>query len=198
MKVTADILKDYVFGELDAAGRREVEAAVAADAGLREELARLQVTQSAMFALREEELPRRIAFVSDKVFEPKWWQVWLNSGPRMAFASAALLAGAIVFHGAAAGPAPVAAPVVQTAAFDEKQFEQRVRDEVARVLPAALEAAEQRHRTQLATVLKEAEGKYQRLRQDDVMAMEASYSLFREKQAAMLVSLAQSGAGGAQ
>ncbi len=198
MKVTADILKDYVFGELDAAGRREVEAAVAADAGLREELARLQVTQSAMFALREEELPRRIAFVSDKVFEPTWWQVWLNSGPRMAFASAALLAGAIVFHGAAAGPPPAAAPVVQTAAFDEKQFEQRVRDEVARVLPAALEAAEQRHRTQLATVLKEAEGKYQRLRQDDVMAMEASYSLFREKQAAMLVSLAQSGAGGAQ
>ena len=198
MKVTADILKDYVFGELDAAGRREVEAAVAADAGLREELGRLQVTQSAMFALREEELPRRIAFVSDKVFEPKWWQVWLNSGPRMAFASAALLAGAIVFHGAAAGPVPVAAPVVQTAAFVEKQFEQRVRDEVARVLPAALEAAEQRHRTQLATVLKEAEGKYQRLRQDDVMAMEASYSLFREKQAAMLVSRAQSGAGGAQ
>jgi anti-sigma factor RsiW len=198
MKVTADILKDYVFGELDAAGRREVEAAVAADAGLREELARLQVTQSAMFALREEELPRRIAFVSDKVFEPKWWQVWLNSGPRMAFASAALLAGAIVFHGAAAGPVPVAAPVVQTAAFDEQQFEQRVRAEVARALPAALEAAEQRHRTQLATVLKEAEGKYQRLRQDDVMAMEASYSLFREKQAAMLVSLAQSGAGVAQ
>ena len=80
-------------------------------------------------------LPRRIAFVSDKVFEPKWWQVWLSSGPRMGFASAALLAGAIVFHGAmqpkpVAGPAPVA--------FDQARFEQRISEEVAKALPVAL------------------------------------------------------------
>ena len=37
MNVTPEVLKDYVFGELDAAGRRAVEAAVAADASLREE-----------------------------------------------------------------------------------------------------------------------------------------------------------------
>ena len=111
MNITSDVLKDYVFGELNAAERRTVETAIAADPALRDEVARLQVTQSALFSLREEELPRRIAFVSDKVFEPKWWQVWLNSGPRVGFASAALLAGAIVFHGAVQ-PAPVAAPVV--------------------------------------------------------------------------------------
>jgi len=194
MNVTPEVLKDYVFGELDAAGRRAVEAAVAADAALREELARLQLTQSALFSLRDEELPRRIAFVSDKVFEPKWWQVWLNSGPRLGFASAALLAGAIVFHGAV-HPRPVMAPV---ASLDQAKFEQRIAEEVARALPAALQKAEQQHRTQLASALKEAEGKYQRMRQDDQMAMEASYSLFREKQAAMLVSYAQSNAGGAQ
>lgn len=195
MKITADVLKDYVFGELGEAERREVEAACAADAGLRDELARLQVTQSALFSLREEEMPRRIAFVSDKVFEPKWWQVWLSSGPRMGFASAALLAGAIVFHGAmqpkpVAGPAPVA--------FDQARFEQRISEEVAKALPVALEQAERRHRMQLAAAMKEAEGKYDRLRRDDQMAMEASYSLFREKQAAMLVSLAQSSGGGVQ
>lgn len=194
MNVTPEVLKDYVFGELDPAGRRAVEAAVAADASLREELARLQVTQSALFSLRDEELPRRIAFVSDKVFEPKWWQVWFNSGPRLGFASAALLAGAIVFHGAVQ-PRPAAAPA---AAFDQAKFEQRIAEEVARALPAALQRAEQQHRTQLASALKEAEGKYQRMRQDDQMAMEASYSLFREKQAAMLVSYAQSNPGGAQ
>jgi anti-sigma factor RsiW len=195
MKITADVLKDYVFGELGEAERRAVEAACAADAELREELARLQVTQSALFSLREEEMPRRIAFVSDKVFEPKWWQVWLSSGPRMGFASAALLAGAILVHGAMqpkplAGPAPVA--------FDQARFEQRIAEEVAKALPVALEQAERRHRMQLASAIKEAEGKYERLRRDDQMAMEASYSLFREKQAAMLVSLAQSGGGGAQ
>ncbi|MBL8239747.1 MAG: hypothetical protein JNM66_20145 [Bryobacterales bacterium] len=195
MNITSDVLKDYVFGELNAVERREVEAAIAADAALRDEVARLQVTQSALFSLREEELPRRIAFVSDKVFEPKWWQVWLNSGPRVGFASAALLAGAIVFHGFAAAPAPVAAPV---AAFDQARFEQRISEEVARALPAALEQAEKRHRMQLASAIKEAESKYQRLRQDDQMAMEASYSLFTQKQAARLVAYAQSGAGGVQ
>ena len=94
MNVTPEVLKDYVFGELNAAERRAVETAAAADSALRDELVRLQLTQSALFSLRDEELPRRIAFVSDKVFEPTWWQVWLHSGPRLGFASAALLAGA--------------------------------------------------------------------------------------------------------
>lgn len=196
MNITSDDLKDYVFGELDAAGRRAVEAAVASDVALRDELARLQVTQSALFTIREEELPRRIAFVSDKVFEPKWWQVWLNSGPRMAFASAALLAAAIVFHGAAGQAAgPVAGPAV--ASIDQAAFEKRIAEEVTRVLPAALDQAEQRHRMQLASAIKEAEGKYQRLRQEDQMNMEASYSLFREKQAAMMLTYA-SNSGGAK
>jgi anti-sigma factor RsiW len=195
MKVTSDVLKDYVYGELPAAERRAVEEAVAADGALREELGRLQVTQSALFALREEELPRRIAFVSDKVFEPKWWEVWLNSGPRVGFAAAAMLAGAIVFHGWA-GQGKAAAEAGP--AFDQARFEQRISEEVARVLPAALEQAERRHRMQLAAAIREADGKYQRLRQDDLMAMEASYSLLREKQAAMLVSLSQSSGGGVQ
>ena len=190
-------LKDYVFGELSAAERREVEAACAADPALREELARLQVTQSALFSLRDEELPRRIAFVSDKVFEPKWWQVWLNSGPRMAFASAALLAAAIVFHGTAV-PQTAAPSAPVAASMDQAAFEKRIAEEVTRVLPVALEKAEQRHRTQLASAIQEAEGKYQKLRQEDQMNMEASYSLFREKQAAMMVSYAQNSGGGAQ
>lgn len=195
MKVTPDVLKDYVFGELDAAGRRAVEAAVAADAGLAEELQRLQMTQTALFSLREEEMPRRIAFVSDKVFEPKWWQAWLAPSSRLGFASAGLLAGAIVFHAVSTRPAPPApAPVV--AAADPARFERMVKDEVARLLPAALAEAETRHRTQLASALKDAETKYERMRREDVMTMEASYALFREKQAALLVSFAQSGGGG--
>jgi anti-sigma-K factor RskA len=192
MNVTPDVLKDYVFGELNAAEMRAVETAVAADDALREELARLQMTQSALFSLREEELPRRIAFVSDKVFEPKWWQVWLNSGPRLGFASAAMLAGAIVFHGFAQQP-QTTAPAV-----DQARFEQRITEEVARTLPVALEQAERRHRTQLAAAIKEADDKYQRLRQEDQLAMEASYSVWKEKQGAMIVSLAQYGRGSAQ
>lgn len=193
MNVTPDVLKDYVFGELNTAEMRAVETAVAADDALREELARLQMTQSALFSLREEELPRRIAFVSDKVFEPKWWQVWLNSGPRLGFASAALLAGAIVFHGFAQQQQRPTAP-----AFDHARFEQRISEEVGKALPVALEQAERRHRTQLAAAIKEADEKYQRMRQEDQQVMAASYSLFTEKQAARYVSFAQSNSSGVQ
>ncbi len=192
MNVTPEVLKDYVFGELNAAERRAVEAAAAADGALREELGRLQMTQSALFSLREEEVPRRIAFVSDKVFEPKWWQVWLHSGPRLGFAPAALLAGAIVFHGFSP------APSVPAPAFDQARLEQRIAEEVSRALPVALEQAEKRHRTQLATAIKEADGKYQRLRQEDQMAMEASYSLFTQKQAARMVAWVQNSGGEAR
>jgi len=193
MNVTPEVLKDYVFGELSAAERRAVETAAEADGVLREELARLQITQSALFSLREEELPRRIAFVSDKVFEPKWWQVWMNSGPRMGFASAALLAAAIVVQGFAGDSKPAAAP-----AFDQARFERRISEEVTRALPVALEQAEKRHRMQLATAIKEADGRYQQLRQEDQLAMEANYSLFREKQAAMMLTYAQNVKSGVQ
>jgi hypothetical protein len=158
-----------------------VEAALHADAALRDEYARLQVTQTALFSVREEEMPRRIAFVSDPVFEPKWWQRWLSAGPQLGFASAALVAGAIVFH-AVHQPIPVAAPApASVAQFDQAAFEQRIAEGVARALPAALEQAEARHRTQLASVMREAESKYQRIRRDEARALEAAYYYEQEK-----------------
>ncbi len=69
----------------------------------REELQRLRLMQSALLSLKEEEIPQRISFVSDKVFEPRWWQRIWHSAPAMGFASAAVLAAAIFVH--AASPA---------------------------------------------------------------------------------------------
>ena len=61
---------------------------------------RLRVTQTALFSLRDEEIPQRIAFVSDKVFEPSPWRRWLSafwgSSARLGFASAAMLSTALV------------------------------------------------------------------------------------------------------
>ena len=62
----------------------------------------------------------------------------------------------------------------------------------------ALEQAENRHRMQLAAAIQEADGKYQRLRQEDQMAMEASYSLFTQKQAARMVAWVQNSGGEAR
>ena len=67
-------LKDFFFGELGADDRRKVETHVAACAACREELDALALTGAALMTVRDEEPPRRIAFVSDKVFQPTWWQ----------------------------------------------------------------------------------------------------------------------------
>ena len=79
--------KAYVLGELDAHTRREAEAHAASCVACQEEAAGLRITLDAMATLREEELPRRIAFVSDKVFEPRWYEKLF---PRPSFAAAGL------------------------------------------------------------------------------------------------------------
>jgi len=127
-------LKDFLFGELAGAERGLVQAHLEECPQCREEFERLRMTQAALHSLRDEELPRRIAFVSDKVFEPRWWQVWWNSAPRLGFASALALALAIVAHGFSR-PAPLA-PVRDTAAL-----EARIGAEVARRLEPAVKAA---------------------------------------------------------
>src|SRR5580700_1514919 len=88
--------KAYAFGELAAKDRREAEAHAA-------------LTVDTLSALREEEVPRRIAFVSDKVFEPRWWDTFL----RPTFAAACVLAAAIVMHGYMMRPAAVDAAAIQ-------------------------------------------------------------------------------------
>jgi len=94
-------IKAYALNEASPAGRREAELHLKNCAECREELARLQFVQAALGGLREEDPPRRIAFVSDKVFEPNWWQRFWASGPRVGFAAAALLSAAILIHAAA-------------------------------------------------------------------------------------------------
>lgn len=86
--------KSYALGELDPSARRDAEAHAATCAGCREELATVRLTLDALSTLREEEIPRRIAFVSDKVFEPRWWQRLWNPN----FAAACVVAGAILVH----------------------------------------------------------------------------------------------------
>lgn len=99
MNCSPSDLKDYFFDELPAAERRAVETHVSTCADCREQFEALRVTGTALLSVRDEEPPRRIAFVSDPVFEPTWWQRVWNSGPRLGFASAAMLTCAILGHG---------------------------------------------------------------------------------------------------
>jgi hypothetical protein len=86
--------KAYALGELDRPAREQAETHQSTCASCREELATLRLTLDALSTLREEEIPRRIAFVSDKVFEPRWWQRVVSPN----FAAACVIAAAIVVH----------------------------------------------------------------------------------------------------
>jgi anti-sigma factor RsiW len=101
--------KAYALGEVAAKERREAEAHAATCEGCRGELAHVRLTVDTLSALREEEVPRRIAFVSDKVFEPRWWETFL----RPSFAAACVIAAAIVMHGYMMRPAPVDSAAIQ-------------------------------------------------------------------------------------
>jgi anti-sigma factor RsiW len=106
-------VKAYVLGEMPAEEQRAAAAHVKGCEACGQEAAALQATLRTLAAVREEEMPRRIAFVSDKVFEPRWWHRLLNP----TFASACVLAAAIVFHAQASrGPseAEVQARIEQT------------------------------------------------------------------------------------
>lgn len=88
-------LRDYVLEELTPQQRAEVERYLATSVEAREEVERLKLTRQALLSLPEEEPPRRIAFVSDKVFEPsptrRLWQSFWQGAPRMAFGLTAFL-----------------------------------------------------------------------------------------------------------
>jgi len=157
-------LCDFAFDELAAPARAEMERHLAGCAACATELAQLQLTTAALRVLPDREIPQRIAFVSDKLFQPspvvRFFSSFWNSGARLAFASACVLAAAIVFS-AYRRPAETQShpQSVVTAGMtrDELSHEMdarinkavsdavaRVHEEDARVTKAALESADRK------------------------------------------------------
>ena len=163
--LTTDDLKAYVFGEATRQERSVVEDHIRGCQSCSEELDRLNLTRLALASLEEEEIPRRIAFVSDRVFEPRWWQTIWHSGPVMGFASAAVLAAAILVHG-------FARPVVVDAAQIEKQVESRLNVRVQ----AAVNEAEAKQSAEFAKVLSATE----RQRQADLATFQQAAEYYQK------------------
>ena len=140
-------LRDYVLKELSDGEVRQVDAHVRGCAGCREEAERLRLTEAALFALRDEEIPQRIAFVSDKIFEPSpWrraWAAFWGSTARLGFASAAALSVALIVFSLArpagtpvsGGPATVR--VMTPASVSEAEIRQRVQAAVDQAVAAS-------------------------------------------------------------
>src|ERR1035438_3143795 len=96
----ADALRDYAFDELPQDERRAMEQHLSACGACAMELDQLRLTTAALRILPDREIPQRIAFVSDKVFEPsataRWFSGFWNSASKLGFASACVLATGLI------------------------------------------------------------------------------------------------------
>ncbi|HLY18275.1 MAG TPA: hypothetical protein VKR61_13675 [Bryobacteraceae bacterium] len=162
-------LRDYYFKDLAENERRLTEVHVKTCAQCREELDRLRGTEAALLTLPDEEIPQRIGFVSDPVFQAsafrRGWDALWGSAARLGFASAAMLSVALItfalIRPASQSGAP--APAIDRAAL-EADFSRRLNDAVQRAV--AQSEARQSSRTQelLATAEKRQELDIQAMR----------------------------------
>ncbi len=97
-------VKGYFLNELAAADKARADHHIRECDACGEELDRLRITHAALFGAPDEEIPRRIVFATERGVEPQgWWHRIWNSGPRLGFASAAMLSAAILVHAFADG-----------------------------------------------------------------------------------------------
>jgi anti-sigma factor RsiW len=147
----AEALRDYAFDELPAGERREMEQHLTGCECCAAEFDRLRLTAAALRSLPDREIPRRIAFVSDKIFEPSPLARFFRSA-WAGFASAAVMAVALLFT-VRHRPAEVRTIVQTERATDvSRQVNEaiaravrQVREEDAQMTKAALDAAEVKH-----------------------------------------------------
>lgn len=180
-------LKAYFLGELDHRQKAAVEGHVSACQICRDEVENLRLTQTALLALPQEDVPQRIAFVSDKVFEPRWWQSIWRSGPAMGFASAVLLAVAILVHAATRQSV-----VVPPANLDTARIERQIEESVAKRLDAAVARtvaeSEARQAAQTTQLLAAAEKRFELESRDNVTAMQQVARYYEQKMNQFMVA----------
>ena len=156
-------LRDYLLGELAEADRRHVDVHMRSCGVCQEEMERLRITQSTLLALRDEEVPQRIGFVSDPVFEPSGarlvWRAFWGSGPKLGFASAAMLSAALLIF---TFFRPVAAiPMAGSPALDAAAIQQQVSERVAVEVRKAVSESETRQEKKTADLLETAQQRYE-------------------------------------
>src|SRR5665213_3011632 len=153
--------KAYALGELAANRRGEAEAHASGCEACRVELAHVRLTIDTLSELREEEVPRRIAFVSDKVFEPRWWETFL----RPTFAAGAVVAAAILAHGVmrpaqVVNGADAAAMEARVTATVQQKFAAQMNSAVEQAVTKAVADTETRDDQRTAQLLTAAEQHY--------------------------------------
>ena len=193
MNCSSEDLKAYFLGELSSLDKAPVEDHVRACQSCREELERLKLTQTTLLALEDEEVPRRISFVSDKVFEPRWYETIWHSGPALGFASAVILAAAILTYGF------TRSVVAVTPAVDTAQIEQRIEREVGArldtVVQKAVSDAQARQAAEFAKVLDATEKRFETRRQADLATVQQAAEYYEKQMSRWEIALNDARAG---
>jgi len=173
-------LRDYLFDELAEEKRRQVDQHVRSCGGCHEELERLRITHSTLLTLREEEVPQRIGFVSDKVFEPsglrRVWQTFWNSSAKLGFASAAMVSVALLlFTFFRQAPAMSSGVPVYTS-----RIEAQVAARVSAAVEKAVTESETRQSGKTAALLAAAEQRFERQRETDMLNVRQSFEVLQK------------------
>lgn len=177
-------LRDLFLGELAESERRQTELHVRSCPACRHELERLGLTRAALVTLPDEEIPQRIAFVSDKVFEPsrmrRFLQAFWGSAARLGFASAAMLSLAIlVFTLSRPAPVVVRAPAT-TASLDRVKLEADLAHRIDEAVRKAVAESDARQAKHTVALLAAAEKRHELDRQAILLAVE-NYVSFVQK-----------------
>jgi hypothetical protein len=189
-------LRDYYFKDLAENQRRLTEVHVKTCAHCREELDRMRGTEAALLALPDEEIPQRIGFVSDAVFQPsafrRGWDALWGSAARLGFVSAAMLSVALVIFSLNRPTPQAGTPVpVVTRTAQEVDFSKRLNDAVSQ----AVAQSEARQARQTQELLATAEKRH--TLETQAMMVRVQEYLEVEKKHLNTLILASNEAGGA-
>jgi len=174
-------LHDYLFEELSGAQRGEMRLHLKTCAPCTSELQSLRLTHSALLTVRDEDIPQRIGFVSDKVFEPspvrRWVAGFWTSAARIAFVSAAMLSAAILVH--ALRPAPAVHNDAQSAQLTQAEIDRRI-DAAVQANAAKVQARMDAAVTQaVAKAVNDSEDRAQKRTTDLLVAAERRFAAQR-------------------
>jgi anti-sigma factor RsiW len=171
----ANLVGDYAFDELAAPERRSMEQHLAQCSDCAAHLDQLRLTTAALRVLSDQDVPRRIAFVSDKVFEPSWLTSFWNSAARLGFASACVLAAGLSF---AAYHRPVEIhTAVQASSVSKADIDQAVNKAVAMAVEKTHAEDLQLTKAALDTV----DSKYAQKQRNLMVALQESMDDVRKK-----------------
>lgn len=178
-------LKDYFLKELPSPQRLQVEAHVRTCDTCREDLDRLQLTEAALFSLRDEEIPQRIAFVSDKIFEPsplrRWFAAFWGSTARLGFASAALLSCSIFYFAATrTAPAPNRPAVIEKVTVAAAPSSAEIQQQIQQAVDVAVAEVEARQAVKTNKLVADLEHRSDEIRRS-LQLVAGEYDLTRKR-----------------